>query len=266
MRKALLFLCLVLSYGVLAQTRSGEGIDPDALIEQIVSVSERQKAEIHDIVFDAELIEYEYDDGRLGEETARFTKKIYVLMSEDTNRVAEEYLAYYIGDSLQSEDDLQDEATKRIERKKKRNTGDVSFPIMRPFLAESRDRYKITFQGVTSDEVEGYACYKFLVKPHEPDRNLVQGTYYFETGAFHLVRVEFSPSKLPKGLMFKLRHMEMTMEYEPTPDGHWLPSRFDIRGEGKAALFVGVRFAATEYYRNPQINQGIDPSVFEEEK
>ena len=40
----------------------------------------------------------------------------------------------------------------------------------------------------------------------------------------------------------------------------------DVAGKGKAAIFIGVNFASTTYYRNPVINSGIQDEIFFEEE
>ena len=93
--------------------------------------------------------------------------------------------------------------------------------------------------------------------------SLIDGDYYFEAEYYNLVRVDFSPSKLVKKTMFKLKELNMTIIYSPGPEGYWLPSRFEVEGKGKAALFFGVNFNGTEWFRNPEINRGLKDSIFE---
>jgi hypothetical protein len=63
--------------------------------------------------------------------------------------------------------------------------------------------------------------------------------------------------------MFKLNELNMSLTYEPTIEGFWLPRQFEIVGKGKAALLIGVSFAGREYYRNPIVNSPIADSLFE---
>ena len=64
-------------------------------------------------------------------------------------------------------------------------------------------------------------------------------------------------------MMFKMSRLDMSIRYGSTPEGFWLPRQFDIRGKGKAAFFIGVNFAGTEYYRIAEINTGLNDSIFE---
>ncbi|NOY88603.1 MAG: hypothetical protein GXO93_04320, partial [FCB group bacterium] len=93
--------------------------------------------------------------------------------------------------------------------------------------------------------------------------SLINGDYYFEAESFHLVKVDFSPAKLVKKTMFKMSKLNMSILYAPTKEGYWLPRQFDIEGQGKAMFFIGVKFAGTEYYRNPIINSGLSSKMFE---
>ena len=246
---------------VIAQTDNG--IDPEALIDRILMVEQRQCDSLSDVVYDAEYIEGEEKDGEF-KEKVRFIKKIYVKYLPDTALYLEEYLEYYKDGELKSEKDRDNEAKKRKENKTKRNTRDVSFSMLEPFHADQRDFYDIRYIGVTDDQIDGYICHHFRVNSLEEVDDRINGDFYFEAESFNLVRADFSPAKLVKKMMFKLKTMNMSVSYGPTEDGYWLPHQFDISGKGKAMFFIGVKFAGTEYYRNPVINGGIDDKIFEE--
>jgi hypothetical protein len=179
--------------------------------------------------------------------------------------MAEEYLEYYKEGELQSEEEMDKQVSERREKAKKRKANNVSFRAITPFLPSHRDLYKIDYVGLSRDQVEGYTCYHFHIEPIEPADTLIVGDYYFDSESFNLARAEFSPSKLVKKLMFKLKELKITINYTPVGDNYWLPSRVDVAGKGKAALFIGVNFATTEYYRNPVINQGVPEEMFQEQ-
>ena len=138
--------------------------------------------------------------------------------------------------------------------------------MLKPFFPEMRQHYDITYDGVANEIIDDQVCHKFTVEAKEDLEDLIEGTYYFEAESFHLLRVDFSPAKLVKKTMFKLNRLDMSLLYSETPDGFWLPMRFEIEGKGKAALFIGVSFAAREYYRSPTINSGLEDSLFVEEE
>jgi len=242
--------------------QADNGIDPEVLIERILAVDSVQRSLVNDIVFDAEYVERE-DKGDKGiKEKVRLVKKIYVRFDEDTALYHEEFLEYYKDGELKSEKDLRKEAKKRREQKVKRKGKDMTYPILRPFHDEYRDRYDITYVGL-EDEMEGCdPCHHFRVHALEEVDSLVNGDFYFESSTFHLVRVDFSPAKLVKKTMFRLKELKLSMLCDEVADDIWLPVQFDVRGKGKAALFFGVNFAGTEYYRNPVINSGLDDSLF----
>ena len=255
---------LLLGLARVCPAQDGNGIDPEALIERILAVDQQQRDRIHDVVFDAEYVERE-DKGDEGfKEKIRFVKRIYVKYLADTALFHEEYLEYYKDGELKSQKDLEKEAKDRREKKAKRKGRDISYPILRPFNPEFRELYNIEYLGVDPEMIEHRVCHQFRVTAKEEAEGLINGDYFFEAESFHLVRVDFSPAKLVKKTMFKLKELDMSIAYTPTDDGYWLPHQFSVRGKGKAAFFFGVNFAGTEYYRNPVVNGGIDDSVFEE--
>jgi hypothetical protein len=261
-RLFLIGLCLYLPLeAVVAQNTAG--IDPEALIERILAVEQTQREQLEDVTFDAEYVERE-DKGEEGfVEKVRLVKKVYLKYVEDTVWYAEQYLDYYKEGELQGEEELQKEVKDRNEKKAKRKAQDISYPMLKPFLPEQRAVYELEYLGVADERIDDLVCHLFRVSAKEPADSLINGDYYFEAENFHLVRVDFSPSKLVSKLMFKLKEMDMSIRYEPTAEGFWLPRQFDVRGRGKAAFFIGVNFTGTEYYRNPQINTGLDDSIFE---
>ncbi len=253
---------LMLLATTLSAQESG-GIDPEALIERILAADLAQCELIDDVTFDAEYVERE-DKGDEGiKEKVRLVKKVYIKFFEDTAWYAEEFLEYYKDGKLKSDDDLRKEAKDRTEKKLKRKARDISFPMLRPFHPERRDLYQIEYIGVADDRIDEYVCHHFRATAREASDSLINGDYYFESETFRLVRVDFSPSKLVKKTMFKLKELNMSLRYSPNENGIWLPVQFDAKGKGKAAFFFGVNFAGTEYYRNPIINSGLDDSLFE---
>jgi len=246
----------------LSAAQTGNGIDPEALIGQILMVEQDQSDAIRDLVFDAEYVEGEEKDGEFVEKV-RFTKKVYVRYLADTALFHEEYLEYYKDGELQSDKERDKQAEERIEKKRKRNARDISFSMLQPFTPQWRDLYEISYEGVVDERGEGAVCHHFKVTALEKVDSLINGDFYFDAESFHLVRVDFSPAKLVKKAMFKLNDLSMSIAYAETADGYWLPRQFDVEGKGKAMFFIGVKFAGTEYYSNPVINGGIDDELFE---
>jgi len=261
----ILFLMLMLVRTDPVDAEEVNGIDPEALIERILAVDQKQKNEIKDVVFDAEFLEGETGDDGEFVEKIRILKRVYLKYYPDTVLIHEEYLSFFEKGKEKSEEDRDNEASKRLEKKKKRKAKDISYPMLSPFYPENSSDYIITYKGVAKDEIGGRVCHQFRVDPRKEDRAHLEGDYYFEAETFHLVRVDFSPAKLVKKMMFKLHSLEMSILYGPTEDGYWLPRQFDVAGRGKAAFFFGVKFAGSEYYRNPIVNGGVSDSIFEEE-
>lgn len=260
----LVFAFILLASGiVLAQDHPG--VDPEALIDQILAVDQAQRARINDLTMDAVLTE-----GKRGRDTLiveeRFVKKVYIKYLSDTAWYFEEYLEYYKEGELQSDEELAKVAQEKIEKKKKRRSLDISFPPLRPFEPAQRELYKIEYKGIADDLIEGFPCYHFKIQAKEKDEQRLNGDYYFETDGFHLVRMEFTPSKRVSNLMFKMKKLDMSLTFKAYPDGLWLPHVFNIDGKGKIGFLFGVTFAGTEDYSNPVVNSGLPDEMFQEEK
>ena len=254
MKKMILIFCILLAVGsVFGQANS----EADVLIEQILDAEKQQNAIVHNVTFDAEYIEGEEKDGKFIEKI-RFDKKIYVKYDEDTAYLVEDYIAYYKDSEKQSDKDLESEAKDRLEKKEKRKSKDISYSMLKPFYPENRELYTIEYLGLADDEMDGYTCHFFKVKAKEEDDNLINGDYYFDVESFQLVHVDFSPAKLTKKAMFKMKELNMSISYKEYENNLWFPTQIEIAGKGKAMFFIGVNFAGTEYYRNPVINQDIE--------
>ena len=250
---ALLILPLATAVG-----EDDDAIDPAALIERILTVESEQRSQIEDIVFDAESVEKKKD----GAIKSRFIKKIYLKYLPDTVLYLEQYLEYYKDGKLQSEKDRDKQAKEREEKMVKRKAKSISYSMFTPFFPENADNYEITYEGVVREEVAGFVCHHFKVQALEESGDCINGDYYFEAESFHLVRVDFSPAKLVRKMMFKLYELNISLTYEASAEGYWLPQQADISGRGKAMFIVGVNFASTEYYRNPVINSGLTDEFF----
>jgi hypothetical protein len=265
MKNAISFLitAMILGLALPAMAQDNGGIDPEALIARILGVENKQREAVSDVVFDAEYVEGDTDKNGEFVEKIRFVKRVYVKYLEDTVLFHEDYLEYYKDGELQSREETAKEAASRLEKDRKRKRRNISYPMHMPFYPEVRDEYKITYEGVAEESINGYVCHHFKVESLKEDADHVNGDFYFEAESFHLVRVDFTPAKLVKKLMFKLKKLDMSVLYAPRSEGFWFPTQFDVQGAGKAALFVGVKFAGSEYYRNPVINEGIEDEIFE---
>ena len=258
-----LIVCLFLPAVSSAQNGKEMSGDAGAIMERILLVDSRQREAVRDVVFDVEALEGKMEDDDQFVEEAKFIKKIYLKYLMDTTLIHEEYLEYFESGELQPEKKMREQADERLEKKQKRKSKDISYSMLTPFYPENRELYDISYEGVAPDLINGHRCHHFHVKATKDDDQLINGEFYFETDGFNLVQVDFTPAKLVKKMMFKLKKLDMRLQFEQVKEGFWLPFQFDIEGKGKAALFVGVNFAGTEYYRNPVINGGIEDSIFE---
>jgi len=244
-----------------SSAQNSRGIDPEALIERILSVDSAQTILLSDVIFDTELLEGEMKkDGFKQKE--RFIKKVFIKYLKDTTLYRQEIIEYYKDGKLQSDKERDKKIDEKEKAKKKRGSRDAAFRMLKPFYPQYRQLYDIEYVGVATVQIDNYVCHEFQVTSKEKSDSLINATYYFEADGFNLVRCNFSPSKLPGGMMFKLKQLDMQITYTPTPKGIWLPNNFEVIGKGKAAFFFGVNFAAHEYYRNPIVNPGLDEKSF----
>jgi hypothetical protein len=256
-------ICIVLfGIGIASSAQEAPGIDPEALIARIVATDTLWRATVHDVVFDAEYIEGKKNDKGEFEESARLMKRVTIKYLPDTAWYHEQILEFYKEAALQSPEDRDKEAAERAEKKRRRNAKDISYRMVSPFLPASRKDYTISYEGMEREQIDGYTCHHFRVSSNEIREDRFNGDYYFDIETFNLVQVDFSPAELVHRTMFKMKEMRMSIRYAPTPDGVWLPKRFEISGKGKAMFFIGVRFSGTEHYRNPVVNNGVNDELF----
>ncbi len=246
------FMLLTASF-VSAQSNT----DAETLIKEILEVEKQQREIVKNVTLDAEYIEKEEKDGKFIEKL-RFDKKIYIKYEADTAFLAEEYIAFYKESEKQSDKKLESASKEKIEKKQKRKTKDISYSMLKPFYPSNKNLYTIEYLGVGTDKIENYTVHVFKVRAKEENADLINGDYYFDSESFQLVRVDFSPAKLTKKTMFKMKELKMTIIYKAYENNLWFPKQFEISGKGKAMFFIGIKFAGTEYYRNPLINQNID--------
>ena len=250
-----------------AQTPAG--IDPEAIINRILTVDQEQRNQVKDVVFDAEYVEKdEGDNGSNGEpkEKVRLMKRVYLKYFPDTAWYHEDYTQFYKEGRLQTSDDLKKEAADRKEKKRRRGALDISYPMLKPFWANHRALYTIEYKGIASEQVDSRSCHHFTVTAKEPADSLFNGDYYFEAVGFHLAKVDFSPSKLVHRTLFKMSEFNMSLIYTPNLNGQWFPSEFNIQFKAKAMWVIGVKVKGAEYYRNPIVNSGVEDKVFESDK
>jgi hypothetical protein len=238
-------------------------IDPDALIKQILKVDSLQRANLKDVIFDAEYIDYEMKNENDSIEKNRYMKRVFVKYFDDTAWFHEDYVQWYKEGKLQTREECSKIANEKNGKKKQQGSMDISYPMLRPFSDKYRNRYTIAYHGIPPEKIESISCHKFTVTAIEPDSAFINGDYYFDSVSYHLVRVDFSPSKLVKKTMFKMKELNMSLTYAPTTEDIWLPKEFHIQMKARAIWVKNITVYGSEYYRNPVINTGIDNKVFE---
>ncbi len=241
----------------------GQQLDKMQLVKKILEVEKTQKVLVQDLTLDALFIEGKKEkDGQIKEKT-RFMKKVFLKFLPDTTLMHEEYFEYLKEGKPQKEKDMLKEVTNRTEKKKKRKAKDISYSMYTPFYPENKNLYEYELIGVHPELIEGHVCYELKLNAQEKTDSLINGTYYIDTSTFNFVKIDFAPAKLVKKMMFKLHKLNMTILFDKTEEGLNYPKQFIIDGKGKAALFIGVNFYATEKYSNPVFNSGLDDKIFE---
>lgn len=250
----ILYLCnFFLVYTVLAQSDS----EANQIIVQILKVEQLQMDIVKNVMFDVVFIEGENKDGTFVEKV-RIEKTIYIKYKTDTAFLVEEFSAFYKNSVKQSDEKLQSFAEDRKVKKHNLTNYDISSSMLKPFYPQTKNFYTIEYLGIANDTIEGYICHSFKVKANNEDDQLLNGSYYFDTESFQLVRVDFSPAKMAKKGTFKMKKLNLSIIYKEYKNNLWFPKKIKIVGEGKVMFFIGVKFAGTGYFSNPMINQDIE--------
>jgi len=259
----LLLALLTFPSASILSAQENSSLDPDAIIQKILEVEARQRAEVKTVEFDAEYIEKEADDKGGYEEKVRLEKKIRMKYQPDTILYHEEYLRYFKNGEARPAEECDEIAAARKDKKKRRGARDISWPMLEPFKPENRGAYDVTYQGINDTAVGGHVCHHFVVTSTSEDEDRISGHYYFDAASFQLAKVYFWPSKLGGNILFKMDSLIMSLSYKPTSEGYWLPEQFEITGKGKAAFFIDVDWQGTEYFHNPRINAEMNDEIFQ---
>jgi hypothetical protein len=259
---ALIILLLPLAFVVTSRAETAA----DSLIARILEVDSMQREAVKDLVLDAKYVEIDSSDNGETKEKVRLMKKISIKYLADTALYHEEYLQFFDEGKLKDEKDLKNEAKERKEKKRRRGALDISYPMLRPFDTKHRELYTIEYKGVAPNKIDGQTCQQFTITAKTPTDSLINGDYYFETEGLHLVRVDFSPSKLVKRSMFKMSEFNMSLSYKPNESNYWLPAKFHIQFKAKAMWMIGIKVNGTEDYTNPVVNSGVADSVFDSDR
>lgn len=258
------YMMLLLTIFLVASAALGQpGNDQESLIARILEVDKQQRDQIKNLVLTADYSKGEEDDQGKYVEKASFTKKVSIKYLADTALMHEDFINCWKEGKQQSDKDCQKAAEEDMEKKRRRATPNIAYPILRPFYASHRPLYNIEYRGVAGERVNEYLCHHFSVTAKEPSDTLINGDYYFDTESMHLVRVTFSPAKLVSRAMFKMSEMEMGLNYLPDASGFWLPTDFNFRMKAKAMWVINVPTVATERYSNFVVNAGVDDKLFE---
>lgn len=237
--------------------------DQEALITKILAVDTQQRNQLKDLVLTAQHTKGEENSRGAYTEKARFTKKISIKYLADTALLHEEFINCWKDGKPQSDKECRKAAAEDQEKKSRRATPNIAYPILRPFYSSHRPLYAVEYRGIAGERVNDFLCHHFAVTAKVPADTLINGDYYFDAESLHLVRVTFSPAKLVNRAMFKMSEMEMALNYLPDVSGFWLPTDFGFRMKAKAMWVINVPTVATERYSDFVVNGGVDDKLFE---
>jgi len=60
--------------------------------------------------------------------------------------------------------------------------------------------------------------------------------------SFQLVRVDFSPAKMIKTNVFKMKELNLSILYKEFENNLWFPKKIEIVEKGKVMFIIGVKF------------------------
>lgn len=247
------------------RSESAVAVDPKLLIEEIRRTHDRQLALTRTLAFDVLTREGKIKDSQFVEESTTTRILAYRFDGDSTIKV-DRYLAGTIDGRPVNDKELAKMIDKREEaarkREKERKQGEISLSPYKPFLPSHAAAYTLTYKGTARPRNHDLLCHSFEVRANDDSDTLVNGTYYFEAGNLHLVRAEFSPARIPKGMMFNVRELAMALDFEPLNDSVWLPTEFRLQARANAMLFIGVNFAVEESYRHPALNLPATDTLF----
>ncbi len=240
------------------------------IIDRLLASEARQAEQLSDVLLDSELFERRLKGNGDIKEEKHFLKDIYFHKIPDSARkmeVYERYLEYSKDGEMQSADELRKVVEDKIEKLKKGRGDDKSRLLTDVFLPENAEFYSLTYEGIVDSAVDDYTCYFIKVRAKENEKDTVErinAEFYLDTVTARPVFVSFRPAKLKSNMMFKLKQLDMSLEFKEYKEDIWLPLKFHLRGKAKAALFFGVDFEVDETFSNPRYNTGVDGIEFSE--
>lgn len=258
-RTVYIFLAMLF---MLSRALSASDIIPlDELLDSVLAVKQIQEQSIDNMVIDAVFFERKLSGKGKVKEEKKYEKIIYLEKINDSLTQVDRYLACYKDGERLDDKKAEKEFAKKKEEKIKRKNRDLAFDMTIPMQPSHRKLYDIYYDSMSLQKIDNYDCLVVNAVAKEKTDSLIDCTYYFDKNSFHMVKVDFKPSKLVKKMMFKLNSLDMSLEYRPFNHEIWVPARFYIKGKGKAALFVGVHFESEEIYSNHKVNTTIDREI-----
>jgi hypothetical protein len=220
------------------------------IIEKVKMQQKRLTAEVVDAVFYADAVYREFDKNGKLKKDLRVRRRIYM---GQNNKRHEECLSMVLnGEELKGKK-LRKEF--RDWQKKTKAQGETKMPMTPE--GEGAYDYSLIGSGKWNDMdvwILGFA-------PKKQEKGYIEGKGYISKESLNIVRVEFSPSKLPR----VIENMQMSLNYSKVEE-YWFPVKFDMKmtiSVGFLAEFFRMDMEVEDAYYNYKFNNQLDDSLFE---
>ncbi|MFC1713323.1 DUF5686 family protein [Candidatus Poribacteria bacterium] len=250
------FLCtftilILLDIPVLAEeTETTIEITLEEIIDGVKIQQERIVTEIEDAIFSADAIYREVDkDGKLKKDLIA-RRRIY--MGRNNKRYEECLSMVLNGEELKGK-----KLRKEFKdwQKKTKSQSETKMPM----TSEGEGAYNYDLIG--SEEWNGMEVWVVAFAPKKKKKEYIEGKGYVSKDSFNIVRVEFTPAKLPR----VIENMRMSLTYSEV-EGYWFPVKFDLKmtiSVGLLVEFFRMDVEVEDTYSNYKFNNQLDDSLFE---
>ena len=232
------------------ETATTGEITLDEIIDGVEAQQQRLVTEIENAIFSADAKYQERDkNGKLKKDLV-VKRRIYMGQS---NKRHEECLSMVLnGEELKGKK-LRKEF--RDWQKKTKSQSETKMPMTPE--GEGAYDYSLIGSGKWNDMnvwIVGFA-------PKKRKKGYIEGEGYIAKESLNIVRVEFSPAKLPR----VIENMQMSLNYSEL-EGYWFPVKFSMKmtiSVGLFAEFFRMDVKVEDTYSNYKFNSQLDDSLFE---
>jgi hypothetical protein len=232
------------------ETTTASEITLEEIIEGVEMQQERIVTEIEDAVFSADATYREVDkDGKLKKDLIA-RRRIY--MGQNNRRYEECLIMVLNGEELKGK-----KLRKEFKdwQKKTKSQSETKMPM----TPEGEGAYN--YELIGSEKRDGMDVWILGFAPKKRKKGYIEGRGYISKDNFNIVRVEFSPAKLPR----VIENMRMSLIYSEV-EGYWFPVKFDMKmtiSVGLLVEFFRMDVEVEDTYSDYKFNNQLDDSLFE---